>query len=166
MSAHGGAQRFLAGLEQGIQWVTVTLLALLCLNVFAQVILRYVAGYSARWTLEISRYMMIWIVVLACGPALRQGFLVGVDFFRDRMSPRVQVWVTCLGRGCMGVFSLVIVVQALKLMQSQWEMDQASPALEVSMALVTLGLPIGFMLFLIYLAVMSFVDLAGLRGRR
>ncbi|MFB3817102.1 MAG: TRAP transporter small permease [Candidatus Methylomirabilales bacterium] len=166
MSDHGGVPRGLSGLEHGIRWVTVTLLALLCINVFVQVIFRYVAGYASRWTLEISRYTMIWIVALACGPALRQAFLVGVDFFKDRMAPRTQVWVACLGRAFMGVFSVVIILQAFKLMQSQWEMDQASPALEVSMALITLGLPVGFSVFLVYLAVLTYADLAGLRGRK
>src|SRR5512138_1043990 len=93
MTVHGSAQRFLDRLERGIRWVTVALLALLCLNVFAQVILRYVFSYSSRWTLEISRYMMTWIVVISCGPALRNAFLVGVDFFKDRLRPRTRLWV-------------------------------------------------------------------------
>jgi len=166
MCGHDGVQRFLNGLEWGLRWLTVGLLALLCVNVFAQVILRYLFGYAARWSLEVSRYVMIWIVLLACGPALRSAFLVGVDFFKDRLPPRARTWVICLGRVCMGVFSAAIAFQALKLMQSQWEMEQASPALEVPIALITAGLPIGFTIFLIYLIAMTCADLLSLAGRK
>jgi len=70
MGAEGFIQRLENGVERVIKWVAVTLLAVICVNVFVQVILRYLFLYSSRWTLEVSRYMMIWAVLLAAGPAL------------------------------------------------------------------------------------------------
>jgi TRAP-type C4-dicarboxylate transport system permease small subunit len=152
-------------LERGIRAITVTLLAFLCVNVFVQVVLRYFFGYSSRWTLEVSRYAMIWAVLLVSGPALKHGVLVGVDMAVQRLPARARIWVVCIGRVLMALLSLVIVFQALKLMQSQWEMNQLSPALEIPMPLVYLAMPVGFLVFLIYLVTLTYNDLRGTRRR-
>ena len=159
MSAEGWVQRLENRVEAVIRWTVVTLLAILCVNVFVQVILRYVFSYSSRWTLEISRYLMVWAVLLASGPALKYGVLVGVDTLTQRFQPRTRTRVSCALRVLMGVFACTIFFQALKLMQSQWEMNQLSPALEVPMALVYMAMPVGFALYLFYLIVLTYNDL-------
>ncbi len=159
MSAEGWVQRLERRVEAVIRWIVVTLLAILCVNVFVQVILRYVFGYSSRWTLEISRYMIIWAVLLASGPALKYGVLVGVDTLTQRFTPRTRTRVSCALRALMGVFACTIFFQALKLMQSQWEMNQLSPALEIPMALAYMAIPVGFALFLFYLIVLTYNEL-------
>ena len=98
MGAEGLVQRLENRVETAIRWVVVTLLALICVNVFVQVILRYIFFYSSRWTLEVSRYMMIWAVLLAAGPALKRGFLVGIDMVVERLTPRTRIWIACLLR--------------------------------------------------------------------
>jgi TRAP-type C4-dicarboxylate transport system permease small subunit len=154
-------QRLENRLEAAIRAITVSLLAFLCVNVFVQVVLRYLFSYSSRWTLEVSRYLMIWAVLLVSGPALKHGVLVGVDMAIMRLPPGARIWIVCLGRALMGVFSLVVIFQAFKLMQSQWEMNQLSPALEIPMPLVYLAMPVGFLLFLFYLVALTCNDLRG-----
>ena len=161
MSVADGVRRFEHRLERTIRAVTVTFLAILCVNVFLQVVFRYGFGYSTRWTLEISRYLMIWTVLLAAGPALKHGALVGVDTAVKLLPPRLHFAIIVAVRGLMGLFSVFIIVQSIILMRSQWEMDQASPALEAPMALVTLGLPLGFLVFGIYLAILTYTDFHG-----
>lgn len=159
MRAEGWVQRLENRVEALIRWTVITILAFLCVNVFVQVILRYVFGYSSRWTLEVSRYLMIWAVLLAAGPALKYGVLVGVDTLTQRFQPRTRTWVSCALRVLMGVFACTLFFQALKLMQSQWEMNQLSPALEIPMALVYMAMPVGFALYLFYLIVLTYNDL-------
>jgi C4-dicarboxylate transporter DctQ subunit len=159
MSVEGRVQRFENRVEAVIKWTVITLLAILCVNVFVQVVLRYLFGYSSRWTLEISRYLMIWAVLLASGPALKYGMLVGVDTLTERLQPRMRIRVSCALRALMGVFSCTISYQALKLMQSQWEMNQLSPALEIPMAIAYMAIPVGFALYFFYLIVLTYNDL-------
>jgi TRAP-type C4-dicarboxylate transport system permease small subunit len=163
MSAEGPVQRLENGVETVIKWVVVTILALICVNVFVQVILRYIFLYSSRWTLEVSRYMMIWAVLLAAGPALKRGFLVGIDMVVERLTPRTRIWIACLLRVMMGVLAGTILVQAIKLVQSQFEMEQMSPALELPIAYMSMALPVGLGVFLFFLAVMIYNDLLRLR---
>ncbi len=163
MGAEGRVQRLENGVETMIKWIVVTILALICVNVFVQVILRYIFLYSSRWTLEVSRYMMIWAVLLAAGPALKRGFLVGIDMVVERLTPRTRIWIACLLRVVMGVLAGTILVQAIKLVQSQFEMEQMSPALEIPIAYMSLALPVGLGVFLFFLAVMIYNDLLRLR---
>jgi C4-dicarboxylate transporter DctQ subunit len=163
MGAQGWLERLETRVETTIKWIVVILLALLCVNVFVQVILRYVFLYSSRWTLEFSRYLMIWAVLLVAGPALKHGFLVGVDTLVERLRPRMRLWVACLLRAAMGVLSVTIILQSLKLMQSQWEMQQMSPALEIPIVFMYLAIPVGFALFVFYLVVLTHRDLLRLR---
>jgi TRAP-type C4-dicarboxylate transport system permease small subunit len=163
MNAEGLIQRLENGVETVIKWVVVTILALICVNVFVQVILRYIFLYSSRWTLEVSRYMMIWAVLLAAGPALKRGYLVGIDMVVERLAPRTRIWIACLLRVVMGVLAGTILVQALKLVQSQFEMEQMSPALELPIAYMSMALPVGLGVFLFFLAVMLYNDVLRLR---
>jgi TRAP-type C4-dicarboxylate transport system permease small subunit len=159
MNAERWAQRLENRVEVVVKWIVVTILAILCVNVFVQVILRYIFLYSSRWTLEVSRYLIIWAVLLASGPALKYGVLVGVDTLTQRLQPRTRTWISCALRVLMGIFACTIVFQALKLMQSQWEMNQLSPALEIPMPLVYMAMPVGFSVFLFYLIVLTYHDL-------
>jgi C4-dicarboxylate transporter DctQ subunit len=159
MRAEGWVQRLENRVEALIRGTVITILAFLCVNVFVQVILRYVFAYSSRWTLEVSRYLMIWAVLLAAGPALKYGVLVGVDTLTQRFQPRTRTWVSCALRVLMGVFACTLCFQALKLMQSQWEMNQLSPALEIPMPLAYMAMPVGFALYLFYLIVLTYNDL-------
>lgn len=163
MGAQGWLERLESRVETAIKWIVVVLLAVLCANVFVQVILRYIFLYSSRWTLEFSRYLMIWAVLLVAGPALKHGFLVGVDTLVERLRPRPRLWVACLLRVVMGVLSATIILQSLKLMQSQWEMQQMSPALEIPIVFMYLAIPVGFALFVFYLVVLTHRDLLRLR---
>ena len=156
-------QRVEDGVEAAIKWIVITLLALICVNVFVQVILRYVFLYSSRWTLEISRYLMIWAVLLAAGPALKRGYMVGIDMAVEHLSATTRTWITCLLRAVMGVLAGTILVQGVKLFQSQLEMGQMSPALEIPIAYVSLALPIGLSVFLFFLTAMVYHDLLRLR---
>ncbi len=104
---------------------------------------------------------MIWAVLLVSGPALKYGTLVALDLVVNLLPPRLRFAITTGVRALMGIFSVVIIVQSIKLIRSQWEMGQASPALEVPMALVSLGIPLGFLLFGIYLALLTYADFHG-----
>lgn len=156
-------QRVEDRVEAVIRWIVITILAVICVNVFVQVVLRYIFLYSSRWTLEVSRYLMIWAVLLGAGPALKHGYMVGIDMAVERLSAKPRLCITCLLRVVMGVLAGTILVQGVKLFQSQLEMGQMSPALEIPIAYISLAMPVGLSVFLFYLAAMVYHDLLRLR---
>ena len=106
---------------------------------------------------------MIWAVLLGAGPALKRGYMVGIDMAVEHLSSTARIWTTCLLRVVIGVLMATILVQGVKLFQSQLEMGQMSPALEIPIAYVSLALPIGLGVFLFFLAMMVYHDLLRLR---
>ena len=75
-------------LDKVVQVVCVLLLILLVLDVWLGIMARYVLPFSATFTEELARYLMIWMALLAvsCGIAHREH--IGVEFIYDRFPPK------------------------------------------------------------------------------
>lgn len=63
------------------------MLAAMLALVFANVVGRYFFSVSFGWIEEVSRYLMIWIVFLGAGLAMREGMHVAVSLFADISGP-------------------------------------------------------------------------------
>lgn len=61
--------------------VARVLLLVIAAVLFVQVVLRYGFGFSLPWPEEVSRYLMIWVVMLAGSLLVKDDQLVRVDFF-------------------------------------------------------------------------------------
>ena len=46
---------------------------------FAQVVFRYVIGYSLYWSEELARYLFVWVSFLGSVVALERGVHIGMD---------------------------------------------------------------------------------------
>jgi len=73
------SERFDRGLVWLNQAVVGGLLLVMAVLVFANVVLRYMAGVSLPWVEELTRYMMIWVAWLAVGLAMREGAHIAID---------------------------------------------------------------------------------------
>lgn len=62
-----------------INTVTGVLLALLCVIVFVQVIMRYAYGHSLSWSEELTRYMFVWIIYLGVNLGIRGDNQIKID---------------------------------------------------------------------------------------
>jgi TRAP-type C4-dicarboxylate transport system permease small subunit len=134
-----------------------TYLATTLLIVFAglailQVIMRYVFGNSLTWSEEISRYAFVWFVYTSASYAVRYQrhvkFNVVVDLI-GKASPLAERLLRLLALVVWALFLIVLFGLAVELVKSQMSGGQISPANQIPMWVVYLGLPIG-------LALMSF----------
>lgn len=58
------------GFDKINEWFLVILMALMCLDLLAQVVARYVFGKPLTWSEELARYMFVWLALLGsawCG---------------------------------------------------------------------------------------------------
>lgn len=78
-------------LSLGINWVVerlcVLLLALLVLDVWLGVFVRYVLPLPLTFTEELARYLMIWMALLAVSSGIIYREHIGVEFIFSRMPP-------------------------------------------------------------------------------
>lgn len=109
--------------------------------VIANVITRYVFGFSLAWAEELSRYAMIWVTYLAAGLALREGRHVAFEYLQGLL-PGLLLRLL---RGAIGIAILVflgyLAVLGWELSQLTWR--QTTAMLQWPRGLVSLAVPIG-----------------------
>jgi TRAP-type C4-dicarboxylate transport system permease small subunit len=79
-----------AYLNQRVEWLCATILAVLVLDVGVGIFGRYAIELPVTWTEELARYLMIWAALLAvsCGVARREH--VAVTALLERLPQSVQ----------------------------------------------------------------------------
>lgn len=149
--------------ETVLKVIIIFLFSLLCINVFTQVIFRYVFAFSFRWTIELGRYLMIWVVLLSMGPALKHGVLVGLEISMDKLGTVFGLIIRMLVRAIMLWFSVLMIRKTFEIMDIQRAMEQSSPAMEIPIYLVYASIPFGFAIYIVYLFLQAYHDVRELR---
>ena len=129
--------------------VLMVLLAAMVAVTFVNVVMRYAGESSFLWGEEVGRHLMIWLAFVGSGLALRSGAHIGVDSLERSLPARVA-------RVVRAAIALILLVLFVALMVEgidyAWRTRfQASAALQVSMAWVYAGMPIGCLLMLAHL---------------
>lgn len=120
--------------------------------VLVQVVMRYVFENSLTWSEEISRYAFVWFVYVSASYAVRYQRHVKFNVLVDlsgKASPILERLLRLLALLLWVTFLIVLFVLAVELVRNQIRSGQVSPANQVPMWMVYLGLPVG-------LALMSF----------
>lgn len=134
---------FRAMLLRGVEWLIVTVFALLVVNVLWGVVSRYVLGDQARWSEELARLLMVWLAFLGAVLALVQKEHLGVDILVQKLHPDAQrIAVLCVQLVVL-LFALVVLSYGgLQLTAQRWQAGQTLPALGISKAWFYLAIPI------------------------
>jgi TRAP-type C4-dicarboxylate transport system permease small subunit len=121
--------------------LSAILLAVASALVVYQVVTRFVIGDSATWTEVLARAVIIWMVFLVCGPAIRLGRMIPIDVLRGMLPVRMQIWLVRF------VFVATLVVLAVLIWfgfrMTLRVMDQQVAMLNVSMAWFYAAIPVG-----------------------
>jgi TRAP-type C4-dicarboxylate transport system permease small subunit len=115
---------------------------------FAQVVFRYVIGYSLYWSEELARYLFVWVSFLGSVVALERGVHIGMDVVIAKLPPGPRRYVEVFSDISVAAFLVFLTVQGLQM--AMRNMIQKSPALQVSIGAVSLAIPVGAALMGIY----------------
>jgi TRAP-type C4-dicarboxylate transport system permease small subunit len=141
------ANRFMRGIETGIEWMACILAILMVINTAGGVFFRYVLHNAIPWTEELGRYMMIYVGMFGCVLAMRDNSHVGVEMFTDLFRPGAKRVFQIIARLVIAFFLVVILVKtgeqlsALKI--------QRSSALEIPMVIPYAAVTVGIFMMLI-----------------
>lgn len=102
---------------------------------------------SISWGEEVTRFAGIWSVFLVAGLTIRRGAHLGVDLLTASLSAEIRHLVHLVNCGLILAFSGLLLVYGLRLAMEN--MAQYSPALEWSMGVVYLCVPIGAALMIV-----------------
>jgi len=84
------ARRASLRLNRWVDRLCVLLLALLVLDVWLGVLVRYVIPLPLTFTEELARYLMIWMALMAISSGIVHREHIGVEFLFDRFPPRAR----------------------------------------------------------------------------
>lgn len=132
-----------AALLAGVRVATAVALVLLVAVVVASVVVRYFGlfGGSLHWTTELSRFIIVWVVMLGSVVAFDEGAHVAVAVFQDSLPPTGRRVVEALAYLLSLAFIVVLAWSGLQLALAT--MRQISPALGLPMGYVYLAIPVG-----------------------
>lgn len=125
----------------GIRYVLALLLAVMTVLIGWQVFARFVVGESLTFSEEVSRFAMVWLVVLGAAYAAQNGRLIKVDILEHVLGGGARK-AAIIVAGCLSiVFYLVLVVFGMFITDAV--AFQRTPATEISMSIPMAALPVG-----------------------
>jgi len=129
------------------------ILAAMVVVTFVNVILRYSGENSFLWGEEVGRHLMIWLAFVGSGMTLRAGAHIGIDTLEQRLPAPA-------GRAVRTLIAVIMLMLFVALMLEgvdyAWRTRfQTSAALQISMAWVYAGMPVGCLLMIAHLCLVA-----------
>lgn len=139
-----------------LQAAVALLMLALVLDVLWQVVTRFLLGDPSRWTVELARYLMMWLAMLGAAAAFAHREHLGLDYFKMKLHPDAQRALSIVGElVVMGFAGWVLLGGGARLVQEVLASGQSTAALGVPMGAVYLATPIAGACILLF----SLVDL-------
>jgi C4-dicarboxylate transporter DctQ subunit len=129
-------------LVNGISKVLMILfLSVTTLMVAVEVVLRYGFGRSLYVTEELTRYLMVWVVFLACSLALRDNAHISIEIVVNRLSGRARAAYKLVAQLFLLAFLAFLIVEGI--IALPFQLDQIIPTLDISIFWFYLAIPVG-----------------------
>ena len=125
--------------------LTISLVAI-CFLVTLQVFSRYVLGQSLSWSEELNRAIFIYLVMVGVSAGVRHENHMGIRLLVERLPFAVRHAVEILVWLCSLALCVVILREAVSLLQTQQQFRQTSPAIAWPIWWFTLAIPLGMLL--------------------
>ncbi|MCO6046262.1 TRAP transporter small permease [Aeoliella sp. ICT_H6.2] len=139
-----------------LEWAVILLIVALVLDVLWQVATRFVLDDPSKWTVELARYLMIWLAMLGTAVGFARREHLGLDYFRQQLHSDAQQPVEILGQLVIIAFaSWVLLGGGTRLVAEVLASGQTTAALGVPMGAVYLATPIAGACILLF----SVIDL-------
>ncbi len=131
-------------------WGVVAGMALISIVIPYEVFGRYFLGSGPYWSGELTVFTLVWISMLGAAVGLPRGYQIGMTFFVDRLPGGLGRLVRFLAHlVTLFILSVILVYGAD---QTLFNQKQTSSAMQISMAIPYLAIPVGaFLMWLVTL---------------
>ncbi len=138
-------------LNRILSFVITALFAGMLSCVIWQVCSRYIINIPSTSTDELARLIFIWLGLLGAAYAYGKNKHLTIDLLPDSLSPRKKIYLHLTTRIITGVFALtVLIYSGSKLAWEVHAMEQVTPVLNLSAALMYLPIPFSGVFILLY----------------
>ena len=120
---------------------------------------------QAKWTEELSRFLLIWVSLLGGAVAFGRHGHLGVDYFVGKLHRDVRLVSAMVVHAVVLFFAIaVLIIGGIKVVSIAFTMEQMTPALNWKMGYVYLALPISGVFVVLYTLESAVVTIAQMRG--
>ncbi|UFJ41408.1 TRAP transporter small permease [Brevibacillus humidisoli] len=138
-------------LNKGLRYFAAILLAVMSALIVYQVLARILGQYIdmelPRWTEELARYLMIWLVFIGASLAVRYAALIGMEAIAERLPVKPQKGLRIVVLLVSKVFYVVLIIYGIEMLGHV--STQLSPGLKMPMAFVYAAIPAGGLFMLL-----------------
>ena len=124
--------------------IAVLLMFLLVILAAWSVLSRFIFNRSLAWSEELIRYVFIFMNYMAASAAVIHDQHARVEIADLVLPPKVLKWLNVVLKIAWAVFSLVIGINSITLVQKTFTLHQNSPTLGIEMGYIYLVLPVRF----------------------
>jgi len=145
-------------------YVAVFALSITIILLSLQVFFRYVLNASLTWSEEISRFTYVWFVYLGVSIATRSKEHVRVAVHLKYFFPTFYQKILVFADGIWFCYSVLLLWESIKFVKSMFHFQYLSPVLSVSMAFVYMIIPLVFILMIIRLVQVHYLEFKNKRS--
>jgi C4-dicarboxylate transporter DctQ subunit len=138
-----GLRQAINHLEEGI---LATLLALMTVLTFVQVVLRYVFNSGLVWSLEATTYSFAALVLIGMSYGVRTKSHIAVDLFTKKLPPPLQRYVNFAAIIACVVYALLMLYGSFVLVERLFVLGNEARDIPAPKWLLTVTMPLGFAL--------------------
>ena len=146
--------RFFYRFVDGVTWVTKVILAVLMaviiVNISADIFFRYVLVDPLNWSSQLAKYLMVWFAFLGSSLAFRESAHINTDILLRQMSRRWCRYFSLVS--CLGIMIFLIVVFTLGFSFAYGLRNDVDPLLGLKMIYPFLAIPIGSIFMFVQVA--------------
>lgn len=129
------------------EWLLIFTYTAMLIIASAQIFFRYVVNYSISWSQDLLTYMLIWSVFIGISLAVKKRRHIKVELAYVLISKKNQFYLKVLSNVVFMIFCLVFSYFSLKKVYSlMFVLPQMSESTGLSMWMIQIAIPIGFML--------------------
>lgn len=131
------------GLDKLARRIVQLTVAIMTIAIAAQVVWRYFLQHPIIWAEELARYALVWMTFIGAGVALRSKELVFVDLLINKLPRKLQKITSILVNVANIILLGFLLYYGVLLISLPSVTAQKSPAMQITMNYVYLGVPLG-----------------------
>lgn len=135
--------------------ILISSFSVITIIVVYSVFSRNILGYSAYWTDEAARYLLIFVGYLGASISLQRGDLIGIKGLLNKLPIKISNYIMFFSRLLITVFCISIFTSSLAMVKEMYVMEHRSAQLLIPMWIPYSIIPLGLLL----LSFFSFVSL-------
>jgi TRAP-type C4-dicarboxylate transport system permease small subunit len=142
-------EKVLNAIESVLEKICIVFVGAIVASVFYAVVMRYGFHRPPAWSIELTRFLFLWMVMFGAVLVTREKSHIEITFLSDLLPPRIRkVWLA-LVRLAMLCFCAVMVYYGVRILPIVGQAN--TPTLNLSMGWLYAAVPSGAFLMGLYL---------------